>query len=206
MWGTRVGFLLVIFLVSGCALLQNEDKEGRAQSAKQAVEKAEEEKSPVLDATTRSQGFALLTQLMSDEKDVSKLLIIKRERTELHDLITTIAERCKAANQHLQTLKTELNLKDDGLPVPEVAARKIIAKHKAKALITEGGKDFEVQLLLSQNEALTYGAALAGALGASEADNPERAWLNQLQRDLSRLQERVFQMMYSHYSWSKDKP
>src|SRR5689334_14676992 len=104
MWGTRVGLLLILLSVNGCALLQKEDKEGGAEAAQKAVEQAEEEKLPVFNPSTRSQGFALLTKLMSDEKDVSKLLIIKRERTELHDLITTISERCKAANQHLQTL------------------------------------------------------------------------------------------------------
>lgn len=153
-------------------------------------------------AAVLEHGYALLFRLMGDEKDVSKLLIIKKEKSELHDLIKEIAVRAKVAHQDLETLgntDAHLNLKDEGLPPAEKATREAISKVKAKELLGAKGAELELLLLLSQNEALAYGSNLAGVLAASETRPKRKAFLEQLATDLDHLRGRVVTMLADHY-------
>src|SRR5437870_10489953 len=150
-------------------------------------------------------GYALLFDLLGDQKSVSKLLIIKRERAELRDLIKEISARSADAYKRLEAFaKTDanLNLKDLGLPSAEVTTRESISKARGKQLLRDKGKDFEVEMLLAQNEALTYGAHLA-AVTASAENDPQRArFLRELSGDLARLQQKVVALLVANYSWS----
>jgi hypothetical protein len=148
-------------------------------------------------------GYALLADLCGDEKDLSKLRFLKRERPELKALLQEIAETNRVAYETLQKFAKAdpaLNLKDKGLPPAEVAARKAISKFKEKAIFSSKGKDLEVQLLLDQNEALTYGSHLAGVIAHAEADPQRREFLEQLTATLGRLQQRVLTMLSSGYT------
>src|SRR5687768_2051962 len=49
-------------------------------------------------------GYALLFDLLSDERNVSKLLLVKKERDELDKLINEIADAAKAAHKKLEQL------------------------------------------------------------------------------------------------------
>jgi len=147
-------------------------------------------------------GYALLFKLMGDEKDVSKLLIIKKETSELHQVIKAIAERAKVAHEDLEALgkrDARLNLKNEGLPAAEEATRESISKTKARELLAAKGAELELLLLLTQNEALSYGSNLAGVLAASESDGTRKAMLEQLARDLGELRGRVLKMLTNHY-------
>jgi hypothetical protein len=98
-----------------------------------------------------------------------------------------------------------LNLKSLGLPAAEVETRKAISKTKEKALLTDKNQDFEIQLLLSQSEALTYGAHLALVAGRTERV-PERArFLEKLSAGLTQLQKRIVGMFRANYSWPESK-
>jgi len=153
---------------------------------------------------TNGSGYALLFDLVGEEKNVSKLLIIKRERAELRDLIRGISQRCGQAHKELEGFggaDRTLNLKAHGLPVIESETRAAIAKTKAKQLLTESGKEFELRLLISQHEALTYGAHLAATVAKNET-NPQRAqFLRQLSSDLTALEQRVTSMILANYNW-----
>jgi hypothetical protein len=147
-------------------------------------------------------GYALLYKLMGDEKDVSKLLIIKKETSELHNLIKAISERAKSAHESLNALARTglaLNLQNDGLPEAETATRQSISKLKARQLLGAKGPELELLLLLSQNEALAYGQNLAGVLAASETDQKRKYFLDALSSDLGALQDRVLKMLMEHY-------
>ena len=186
LWGCWHGAVLSVCLLAGCA------------SAHESAPQRPTGKPP------DAHGYALLYDLLSDEKDVAKLRFIKHERPELKELINEISARCGDAHKRLEAFGKadgSLNLKDLGLPADEVAARKAISKFKEKQLLTEKGKDFEVQLLLSQNEALTYGAHLAQILVPVESQ-PERAqYLSKLSFDLLQLQQKVLGMVIANYSW-----
>jgi hypothetical protein len=149
------------------------------------------------------QAHALLFGLLDDEKNVSKLLIIKRERPELRALINEISERAGKAHKELEAFAKSdrtLNLKDQGLPGPEVVTRNAIAKARAKELLTESGKEFELRLLLSQNEALTYGAYLAATAAASDTLAHRHQMLQQLSSDLLQLQKKTVDMLLKNYT------
>jgi hypothetical protein len=152
-------------------------------------------------------GYALLFDLLGDEKNVSKLLIIKRERAELKEVIKAISHSAGEAHKQLEKFgKSDptLNLKDKGLPAAEVAARESISKAKAKELLTDKGKDFELKLLLSQNEALTYGEHLTLTAAAKET-NPQRLqFLQNLTREMGQLRQRVVGVISGHYTWTPD--
>src|SRR5438067_12162045 len=119
---------------------------------------------------------------MDDEQDVSKLRLIKRERKELSNLVQEISQVSANAHKTLAAFgkrDATLNLKDQGLPAAEIETRKAISKTKGRALLLDKAKDFEVQLILSQDEALNYGAHLSRVVAAGE-NNAERArFLNQ---------------------------
>jgi hypothetical protein len=154
--------------------------------------------------TTIDHGYALIYELMGKEKKVAKLLIIKRERPELGALIKEIAARCEVAHKDLEALAKadpSLNIKDIGLPVAEVQTRGSISKVHAKELLAEGGKEFELQILLTQNEAMLYGANIASVTAKVEK-NPERIkFLNQLSDDLNGLEKRLNAMLTENYAW-----
>ena len=64
-------------------------------------------------------GYALLHEILGQERQVSKLLFIKEERKPLEILIDAIAETCGDAYERLEELAEEnprLDLSDTGLP------------------------------------------------------------------------------------------
>ena len=142
-------------------------------------------------------GYALIFKLLSDEKDVSKILIIKRESRELHDLIKEIAAVTGKSHNVLEQLgkRGAIDLKDQELPLIETAARESISKEKAKQLIGAKGADFEFRLLLTQDEALNYGRHLALAVLDGESDAERREFLQSMAKNFAELQERVFKML-----------
>lgn len=188
---TRVAWWIASWLalaLCGCSLHQSEVHEMPPGSAGSGAD----------------HGYALLFDLVGDEKDVSKLLIIKRERSELKELVKSISDTAGRAHKQLEAFAkddTAVNLKDRGLPAPEEQTRAAIAKTRSKELLAEGGKDFEVQLLLTQNEALTYGAHLAQTLARTERDVQRSRYFTDLGDQLAQLQRKVAGMLLENYTW-----
>src|ERR1700744_2924986 len=107
----------------------------------------------------RNNSASLLYDLLGDEKNVSKVLLIKRNSAELGYLIKSISETSKDASKQLEQLAQSdptLNLQALKLPTGEVAARKAIAKTKEHELLSSSGENFQFQLLLTQADALSY--------------------------------------------------
>lgn len=125
----------------------------------------------------RNNAASLLYDLLGDEKNVSKLLIIKRDRQELHDVIKNISATADAARKSLEKLAREdatLDLKASALPPGEKAARESTSKARAKELLQASGAEFEFKLLLTQAEALGYATHLAKVAAENES-SPDRA-------------------------------
>ena len=144
-------------------------------------------------------GYALLFALLGDEKDVSKLRIIKHEPEELKNLTKEISRVCGEAHKKIEAFGKadgKLNLKDQGLPSAEIETRKAISKTKEKALLGSKGKEFKLELLLDQNEALMYGANLARVVAGHENDPIRAEFLRQLADNLAKLQQRVRTMLH----------
>jgi hypothetical protein len=199
----RHGFVPLVglsLLAGGCASLHESSGVAPvAQSSASSGQHPSEGRAPRAGDAT---GYALLFDLLGDEKNVSKLLIIKRERAELRGLIRDIAQRCGQAHKELEGFAKAdraLNLKTNGLPGVEIQTRDAIGKTKAKHLLTESGKEFELRLLIAQQEALTYAGHLAAAISKTEANSQRAQFLRQLASDLSAFEQRVTSMLLANY-------
>ena len=127
--------------------------------------------------TTRNNCYSLLHQLLDDQKDVSILRFIKREHSDVKDLVKKIASTSGAGAKLLEEFAKNdpmVNLDATLLPPGETATRDAIASTKKDELLTQSGDKFELTLLLTQTEALSYAWHLAKV--ASENDSqPDRA-------------------------------
>jgi hypothetical protein len=152
-------------------------------------------------------GYALLYELLGQEKDVSKLLIVKRERDDFEAVIDAISEAAGRAHEELGELgeaDRALNLTDTGLPAGERAARESIAASKRDALLTEGGEEFEIQLMLAQSEALGYWVGLTESLSRAEPDPARLAFVQALWREGRRLQDSLAALLRTRYRQPPD--
>jgi hypothetical protein len=154
-----------------------------------------EHRSP--DPAIRNNSLALLTDLLNDEKHVDKLLIIKRDSPELKHLVKDISETAGDGAKRLEKLmKRDPALrKDTDLPPGEQATRKAVSKTKERLLLHSHDAEFEFQLLLTQAEALNYGAHLAQVASENEP-RPELAReFSDLSSQLQQLHEQVIERL-----------
>jgi hypothetical protein len=90
-----------------------------------------------------------------------------------------------------------IHLDDIRLPPGETATRAAIASTKKKELLGQSGDEFEMTLLLTQAEALSYAWHLAIVAGENEPQ-PDRALaLAGVGKDMENLYHEVFAMLLS---------
>lgn len=153
-------FLLAGMLLCGCAHTPPENGPG-ASVGKPG------------DLAIRNNAASLLYDLMGDEQDVSKVLLIKKHTEALGDLIKLISSTAKDDRILMETMAgadRKLNLQIMQLPPGEAAARKSEGKSKEYDLLFTSGSEFEFNLLLTQAEALGYGWHLA-KVASENSDN-----------------------------------
>jgi hypothetical protein len=146
---------------------------GHANAQKSAPPNAAPDKSKI---EVRNNAASLLADLLGDEKNVSKILIIKRNSAELGRLIKAISKTADDGAEQLEALAkndTTLNLHALQLPPGEIATRAAMSKTKEHELIFSSGEKFELNLLLTQTEALDYGSHLA-KIAAENSSSPEQ--------------------------------
>jgi hypothetical protein len=149
-------------------------------------------------ATTRNNAYSLLHQLLSEDKDVSYLSLVKRENAPLKDLMKRIASTSAEGAGLLEELaKRDPSLRLDAVDLPsgEMATRRAIADFKQGQLLKDKRGDLELALLMSQAEALNYAWHLS--LVASEVENrPDaHAALNKIRGDMENLYWQVWAML-----------
>jgi hypothetical protein len=124
----------------------------------------------------RNNSVSLLYDLLGDEKNVSKVLVIKGNREPLHSLIKAISATADDGAKKLDQLAKAdptLNLQAIELPAGEKATRDAISKTKEHELLLSSGENFEFSLLLTQADALSYGWHLA-KIAAENSAQPEQ--------------------------------
>ncbi|MDB6113007.1 MAG: hypothetical protein JWR69_4757 [Pedosphaera sp.] len=149
---------------------------------------------------TRDNCYSLLHQLLSDEKDVSLLRFIKREQSDVKILVKKIATASGTGAKQLEEFARQdpsLDLADTRLPPGEAATREAIAATKQKELLGQSGDEFELSLLLSQSEALSYAAHLAKVAGENELQPDRARALADLNGKLTNLNQEVFALLLS---------
>jgi hypothetical protein len=154
----------------------------------------------VASQSIRNNGYSLLHQLLNEQKDVSLLRFIRPEHADVKQLVSKIATTSGTGAKLLEAFAKDdptIRLDDIGLPPGELATRAAIAATKQKELLGQSGNTFELTLLLTQTEALSYGWHLAEVTAANEPQ-PERARaLAGLGRDMQNLYHEVFMLLLS---------
>ncbi len=183
--------MFFLCLLCGCQSL----KQPSAKSGSPEISTSQKTAS---DLATRNNALALLDDLLGDEKNLSKILIIKRNSDELGRLVEDISKTAGEGEKMLQSMaKNEpgLDLKALNLPPGEAATRKSIAKTQEQLLLHSKDAEFEFQLLLTQSEALNYGANLALVAAENEPQADVTRDLLRLSSRLRELHEQVLTML-----------
>ncbi|MGA2603296.1 MAG: hypothetical protein ABSG14_03625 [Verrucomicrobiia bacterium] len=149
-------------------------------------------------ARVRNEGYSLLYQLLSQESDAAKILIIKHADSPIADMVKEIASTCDQAKKKLDLFHKEdrhLNLEMTHLPEIEQKSRVAIQSTVTKQLLFSSGKTFEVRFLFTQAEAMNYAAHLAQVLHDQE-DNPVRKeFLATISERCTTLHDRVMALL-----------
>jgi len=148
--------------------------------------------------TTRNNGYSLLHQLLEEQKDVSLLRFIRPERDDVKQLVKKIARTSAAGAKLIEEFARDdasINLDYIGLPPGELAARKAIGDAKQKELLSQSGDTFELTLLLTQTDALSYGWHLAEITGQNEPDAQRARALAGIGEDMKTLYQQVFTLL-----------
>ena len=148
----------------------------------------------------RNNCYSLLHQLLDEQKDVSLLRFIKSEQSDVKKLVKRIAATSGTGARLLEEFAKDdpsIRLDDIRLPPGELATRDAIASTKEKELLSQTGDEFELTLLLTQTEALSYAWHLAKVAGENEPQ-PERARaLAGVSEDMQNLYHEVFVLLLS---------
>lgn len=187
-----ISLLFSLALLTGCQLFHSEPKPTSAPASAGGTTNLDQG------------GYALLFDLLGDEKDVAKIRFIKHPRPGITKLLKEISRVSSEAHKQLELFgkaDKSLNLTDPRLPGGETMARKAISKTKEKALLSSKGKELEIQLLLTQEEAMNYGAHLAKTLAPGDTHPQRQMFLQQLAEQLSQLEKQVVSVLSEHYTF-----
>ena len=176
--------LVLVILVSGCAL--SPERRDPAPAMQGGLD-------------LRNNAYSLFYDLLQDERHLSKLLIVKRDRRELNQLVKKISQTAADAADRLKALAKSdrsLDLLSTSLPPGEAATRKAIADTKKRELLGRSGWEFERTLLLTQMEALSYGSHLATVAAKHDANPDRSAYLSALSQSFDTLREEVARLLF----------
>jgi hypothetical protein len=151
-------------------------------------------------ASVRNNGYSLLHQLLDEQKDVSLLRFIKSEKPEVKKLVKRIATTSGTGAKLLEKFAKDdpaIRLDDFRLPTGELATRAAIAATKQKELLSQTGDEFELTLLLTQTEALSYAWHLAKVTGENEPQPDRARALAGVSEDMANLYREVFGLLLS---------
>ena len=151
-------------------------------------------------ASLRNNGYSLLHQLLDEQKDVSLLRFIKSEKPEVKKLVKRIATTSGTGAKLLEKFAKDdpaIRLTDLRLPPGELATRAAIAATKQKELLSQTGDEFELTLLLTQTEALSYAWHLAKVTGENEPQPDRARALAGVSEDMANLYREVFGLLLS---------
>jgi hypothetical protein len=125
---------------------------------------------------TRNHGYSILYKLMSDESNVAMLFWLKHADDSITILVKAVGERCQAAKKEMDEFPRSdkrIVFNVTGLPEVEQKCRDLEADEKRHELLSSSGKEFELSLIFSQAEAMSYANNLCLAIEKAE-DNPLR--------------------------------
>src|SRR5580698_2114406 len=146
----------------------------------------------------RNQAYSLLYKLMTDESDVGKIFILKSASDPVKNLIKEIGSAAQSAKKQMDTFpspdsRIDFNVTD--LPQLEQRSRDLQAKEDEHTLLFSTGKDFELNLIFTQLEAVDYGKQLCKALIEKESDPTRKAFLSNLANQCDSFHDRLMKLL-----------
>jgi hypothetical protein len=184
-------------LLCGCAKTeknQSSQKTGSVPaSGKETTQNSSSEGPGAVEAdkvAVCNNAASLLHDLLGQEKNVSKILLIKKKAPAFEKLIKDISKTADDGEKQLDHFAKDnptLDLQQMSLPPGEVAARKAQSKAQEHTLLAAKNETFEFDLLLTQAEALDYGSHLAGVAAENSTIPGEERVFNALETDLNGL-------------------
>jgi hypothetical protein len=150
------------------------------------------------EARVRNEGYGLLYQLLSQESNAAKLLIIKHADPPVADVIKEIASTCSQAKKELEQFHEKdrhLSLEMTHLPEIEQKTRAAIESTVTKQLLFSSDKKFEVRFLFTQAESMNYAAHLAKVLHDQENNPVRKEFLATLSERCTTLHDRVMGLL-----------
>jgi hypothetical protein len=131
----------------------------------------------------RNEGYSLLYKLMSDESKVGQIFILKSASASVTDVVKEVGNSCQTYKKQLDDFAAadngmHLNMPD--LPIAEQQSRDLIAGSQTRSLLISSGREFEVQLLITQVQAMDYASHLAKAIERHEEDKDRKQFLTDL--------------------------
>ena len=146
----------------------------------------------------QNEGYGLLYKLMSDDSDVSKIVIFTRADDSVVSLIKEIATASQAAKKQMDEFpKSDSHIEYDesDLPKLEAKGRELQSSQDTKGLLSSRGKDFEVLLIFTQAQATDYAVQLCEALIENEKDPTRQAFLTNLSKQFAAFHERLMNLL-----------
>ncbi|MGD0767036.1 MAG: hypothetical protein ABSB42_02315 [Tepidisphaeraceae bacterium] len=145
-----------------------------------------------------NEGYSLLHQLMSDESDASKILILKHADEPVAGTVKEISDACRAAKTRMDEFpKTDARIEFDvpDLPRVEQESRDLDSSIEEKELLFSSGRTFELRLIYAQAQAMEYGEVLCKALIAREDDPARKAFVTDLAKQCADFRDRLLGLL-----------
>jgi hypothetical protein len=142
----------------------------------------------------RNNAASLLADLLGNEKNLSKILIIKHEPENFSQLVKSISKAADDGHKDLDELAKSdksLDLKALQLPPGETAVRQAISKTQEHELLSSSGAKFRLDLLLTQTDAMSYAEHLAMVAGQNSANEQEQSKFQAMQNQYGQLYQQV---------------
>jgi hypothetical protein len=146
----------------------------------------------------RNQGYGILYGLMTDEGKVDGLLVIKHADEPLGSTVKEIAAASRAAKDKLDSFKTaqsRIVFDEPDLPKVEQESRDLESKRDAKKLLLSSGKEFELNLVFTQAQAMGYATNLCQAIANHEDDAGRKDYLTKLAGEFAGYRDRLMGML-----------
>jgi hypothetical protein len=148
----------------------------------------------------RNGGYYLLHDLLDQEADVDKIMLVKNAPPEIGHFTKTISALASESLATLDKLKSQdstLNFDKNPLPAIEIEVRKSITDDKEHQLLFgTKGPAFVRALLVSQIQAGNYAKHLAKVLAQHESGDT-RAALEKMADQWSRQVEKAYSLLES---------
>lgn len=159
-------------------------------------------RTPARPDSPTSEGYSLLYEIVSQQKHVDTLLLIKVESDAVDRIIGEISSYAATLEERLVGLAKDdprLDLGRQILPEMAVRTRQSIQAEQLKELLGATGKDFERRLLLSVSGPLNQARHLARVMREAETSRERKAFWQDVQTRLDAQYRRVMGLLEERY-------